>query len=127
MKRTPLKKVSSLGKLRKQCDKEMQIKGKMLYPKSIVSGLPTEVMHHFIPKSVSSALRYYWLNLIPLTNAEHCRLHQSPDPSIEMTIYQRMGGDNWWKALQVEQKKEMRINRAYYEGVFKELSTIKVD
>jgi len=126
MKRTKLKKLSSLGKLQKMCDREMQIKGKILYPKSVVSGKPTEVMHHYIPKSVSSALRYFWLNLIPLTNAEHCRLHQSPDPSIEVAIYQRMGGDKWFNKLLLEKKKVLKINRAYYEAKLEELLTLKL-
>jgi len=124
MKRTKLKKLSSLGKLQKQCDRELQIKGKILHPKSIISGLPTEVHHHYIPKSVCSALRYDWDNLIPLTNAEHCRLHQSPDPEIEVKIFY-LKGVEWYEKLQVKRRQVMKINRAYYEAKLEELLTLK--
>ena len=61
---------NNTSKLQKQADTLMQEVGKLKYPKSLVSGLPTQVMHHYVPKSVSSGLRYDWDNLIPLTNGE---------------------------------------------------------
>ena len=81
-----MRRLSTLGQYRNACDKKMQEVGKKKFPKSILSGLPTQVMHHFFPKSVSSFHRYNWDNLIPLTNGEHMRLHQSGDPSIEQSI-----------------------------------------
>jgi hypothetical protein len=113
----------SLGKWRSKCDKEMQIKGKMLFPKSLISGQPTEVMHHFIPKSVSATLRYNWDNLIPLTTAEHCRLHQSPDPTIEQMIRSKKG-DAWWNDLQARKGVIIKVNVGYYKEVYQRLSAV---
>lgn len=115
-----MKRRSEMGKLQAQCDKKMQILGKLLYPKSLISGKPTQVMHHFVPKSVSSRLRYDWDNLIPLTNAEHCRLHQSPDPDIEMQIVAKKP-KGWYESLQIKRQEYQKVNKAYYAIVLEKL------
>ena len=98
----------------------MQEKGKQMFPRSLLSGQPTQVMHHFVPKSVSSALRYYWPNLIPLTNGEHMRLHQSGDPSYEQSIMDKKGKD-WWADLLKHKYDYVKVNVGYYEGVIETL------
>lgn len=115
-----MKKRSKLGTLRNKCDQLMQIIGKKKFPKSILSGAPTQVMHHFFPKSVSSYLRYDWENLIPLTNGEHMRLHQSGDPSYEGEII-RIKGKKWYDALNRVKREYIKINTAYYEGMYLDL------
>ena len=113
-------KLPKIGKLQKDCDRRMQEIGKIIHPKSLISGQPTEVHHHFIPKSVSSALRYDWDNLIPLTNAEHCRIHQSEDPDKEMQIV-RIKGLDWYNNLKAKSRNPMKINREYYSEVMEKL------
>lgn len=110
----------SIGKWRKECDKLMQIKGQKLFPKSLLSGLPTQVMHHFFPKSVSARLRYEWDNLIPLTNGEHMRLHQSGDPTYEHRIIEIKGKD-WYNKLLETRKEQVKINVAYYRAIKEQL------
>jgi hypothetical protein len=107
---------SNTTKLQKTCDALMQKLGKIKYPKSLLSGLPTDVMHHYIPKSVSSMLRYDWDNLIPLTNGEHCRLHQSPDPTTNARILEIKGMD-WFKELKRRSVMYHKVNVAMYEEV----------
>ena len=114
-----MKRLSSLGKLQREADALMQQTGKLKNPRSLISGLPTEVHHHLVPKSVSSMLRYNWDNLIPLTNAEHCRLHQSPDPTIEMEIVRKKGGTDWFFELKQKGREYHKVNREYYEGIKK--------
>lgn len=116
-----MKSVSSLGQLQKKADKRMQEIGKILNPRSLISGQPTQVMHHLLPKSVSARLRYDWENLIPLTNAEHCRLHQSGDPSIEMEIVKKRGGIEWFEKLRAKGRETIKVNRLYYENVMEKL------
>ena len=106
-----------LGKIQRTCDALMQQVGKLKNPKSIISGVPTQVHHHLIPKSVSSMLRYDWNNLIPLTNGEHCRLHQSPDPTIEMKIVEIRGGIDWFNKLKEKGRQYNKVNRQYYEDI----------
>lgn len=123
-KKTKKTKKVSLGKLQRTCDALMQQIGKLKNPYSLVSGSPTEVHHHLIPKSVSSMLRYNWDNLIPLTNAEHCRLHQSPDPSIEMEIVRKRGGTDWFFELKQKGREYHKVNREYYEGIKREFEIL---
>lgn len=115
-----MKRRSDLGKLQANCDKKMQIYGKQLFPKSILSGEPTQVMHHFFPKSVCARLRYDWDNLIPLTNGEHMRLHQSGDPSYEMRIKEAKG-DKWYESLIIKKREMIKVNKEYYEIVSEKL------
>ena len=58
---------------------------KMWGNKSIISGEPATVFHHFIPRSRSLALKYDVKNGIPLTNSEHYIIHFSKSPD---KIYQ---------------------------------------
>lgn len=115
-----MKRRSELGKLQAKCDQQMQILGKKLYPKSLLSGLPTQVMHHYIPKSVCASLRYYWDNLIPLTNGEHLRLHQSGDPTYEARI-RDIKGEKWWSNLQKKRQQMIKVNKEYYLKVMEKL------
>lgn len=110
----------SLSWWRKRCDALMQEKGRLMSPKSLISGLPTEVMHHFVPKSVSANLRYDWANLIPLTNGEHMRLHQSGDPEYEMQIV-RIKGQEWYESLRKRGREIIKVNVEYYKNVYEDL------
>jgi hypothetical protein len=114
------KKKPTLKKLRNACDKKMQEVGKQKFPKSLISGLPTQVMHHFFPKSVSSFHRYNWDNLIPLTNGEHMRLHQSGDPQYEHKIIE-IKGQKWYDELERTKRSYLKVNREYYENTLKSL------
>jgi len=111
-------------KIQKECDKLFQEVGKLKYPKSIVSGLPTQVIHHYCPKSVSSMLRYDWDNAIPLTQGEHCRLHQSGDPEINNKILLVKGLD-WSIALRAKGRLYHKVNMEMYRQVKERLETEK--
>lgn len=88
-----MKRTNKLGLLKRKADKLYQIKYIPEKPYSLVSGRPTEVLHHFIPKSQSSNLRYDPKNGIPLTNAEHFAHHTVGDPTILMAIEKNLGKD----------------------------------
>jgi hypothetical protein len=78
------------------------------------------VLHHFYPKSVSSALRYDWKNLIPLCQGCHMRLHQSGDPSYEYEIIKRKGL-KWYHELTSHKHDSVKIDRIYYTKVAEKL------
>ena len=84
-------------------------------------------MHHLIPKSVSARLRYDWENLIPLTNAQHCRLHQSPDLTTELEIVKRKGGIGWYEKLRQRGREMIKVNREYYNRVISELKEMEAE
>jgi len=108
--------------LRKQADGLFQENGLKNKPRCEVCGKPAEVIHHYTPKSVSSALRYYAPNGIPLCNGCHCRLHRSGDPEYGNKIRDKMGID-WLEDLRKERQKPVKISIKYYEIVIKKLST----
>jgi hypothetical protein len=106
--------LSLAKRLQAEADKLIQEIGKKKFPRSLISNEPTQVLHHFFPKSVSSCLRYDWDNLIPLTSAEHCRLHQSPDPEIESRII-TIKGKRWLTSLLARKRELIKTDRIYYE------------
>ena len=103
--------------LQKECDILYQQIGKLKWPRSIVSGAITQVIHHFFPKSVSNALRYDWDNAVPLTNGEHGRHHQANDPHIHGTVIQKRG-QKWHDILLKRRWQEsVHTDKIYYEKV----------
>jgi len=123
MKRTKINKKgkSETSKLQKECDYLMQQICRLKWPKSIVSGLPTQVCHHFHPKSVCSALRYDWDNLIPLTNGEHNRHHQANDPHIHGTVIQKRGQEWHDTLLKRRWSETTKTTIGYYQEVKEKL------
>lgn len=95
--------------LRRKADKLYQIKLIKEKPKSIVSGKPTEVIHHFVPKSQSNNLRYDDKNGVPLTNKEHSRHHLSGDPAIVAKILEA-NGQKWFDDLQARRRTILKLN-----------------
>jgi hypothetical protein len=113
---------AEIRKLEKRADALYQIRCRELKPLSIISGEPTEVIHHFVPKSQSNNLRYDISNGIPLTNREHCRHHLSGDPSIVAKIVIEYGTD-WYNILQQKRHQIQKHTKEYLEGVIDRLST----
>lgn len=112
---------SPLRRIQEKADKLWQIslleKNKFCF----LCGALAQVIHHYIPKSVSSALRYYIPNGIPLCNKCHCHLHSSPDPTKNLTIKQKKG-DKWWKDLQKERQKQIKPSIKYYQEIINALN-----
>lgn len=90
-------------------------------PLSIVSGQPTEVIHHFIEKKKSNNLRYDKDNAIPLTNKEHCQHHFSGDPMIVITIKEKMGQE-WLDDIQARRRIDRKFNIGYLNTIIEQLT-----
>lgn len=123
MKLTKLRRVSKTDtrKLQLECDELYQSIGKKMFPKSIISGKPTEVIHHFFTKQSSSRLRYDFDNAIPLTNAEHFSHHIKSDPSIHATVIKKKG-QNWYDVLLKKKNEMIKTNKEYYLYVLEMLN-----
>jgi len=106
----------SIATLRRRADKLFQEVVKREKPISVVSGLQTEVIHHFINKGHSNNLRYDDNNGVPLTSKEHTQHHRSGDPAIVIAIKEHYG-DEWFEDLQ----KRRRIIRKFNKGYLKEV------
>ena len=123
------KKKSQLAILRDEADKLYQIKLIKEKPKSVISGKPTEVAHHFIPKSQSNNLRYDKKNGVPLTHKEHARHHLSGDPSIVAKILEA-NGQEWFDDLQARRRIVLRFNKSVLTEIIERLKqdlTTQVD
>lgn len=106
-----------------KADKLYQIKLIALYPTSIISGKPTEVIHHFIYKSQSNNLRCDKDNGIPLTHKEHCQHHLSGDPAIVATIIKKKG-QKWFDNLQLKRRIVCKLNKGYLLQIINEYTNI---
>jgi len=111
-----------IERLRSIADALFQNRGKEMFPYSIISGEPVEVIHHFIYKSQAKSLRYDFDNAIPLTNSEHCRHHKSGDPTIVSEIL-RKKGLKWEANLQQKRRILTKHTKEYLESVIERLST----
>lgn len=115
--------IDQIKRLRNKADKLYQIKLIEKKPHSVISGQPTEVIHHYIRKSRSNNLRYDYENGIPLTNKEHCQHHLSGDPDIMAKIL-KANGQEWHDDLQARRRITRKLNKTYLTEVIDELNTL---
>jgi 5-methylcytosine-specific restriction endonuclease McrA len=123
MKRTPLKKVSSLGSLQRKCDALLSPIVVNSYPKCLLCGKPSQVAHHFVHKSKSNALRYNMWNLIPLCHSCHFALHNNESLYAARIIL--ANGVAWFEELEQLKRETIKVNRKHYEEVYQRLLTLK--
>jgi hypothetical protein len=116
-------KTPSVKYLQKKADKLYQIQLIKLKPFSVISGDPTEVIHHWIRKSQSNNLRYDIKNGVPLTNKEHCQHHLSGDPDVVAQII-KTNGQEWHDDLQKRRRTICHLNKGYLKGVIADLEAI---
>lgn len=115
-------KLPKLSTVRNKCDALLTPIIKKMYPHCIFTGQETQVAHHAVKKSTSSALRYYLPNLIPLTHQAHLRLHCD-----EITWTGRLvalKGMDWWEDLERERNKPMKCDVHYYIAEYARLKGI---
>ena len=139
LKRTPLKRVSpnkvkipkvrtklpTVKSMRNKCDALLTPIIKLMYPKCIFTGEPTQVAHHAIKKSTSSSLRYYLPNLIPLTNQSHLRLHS--DEILWTGKLIQVKGLEWWEDLLEKKEVYTKCDVHHYIAEYDRLSNILSD
>lgn len=112
---------SKLTRLRKDCDKLMQIKGMELCNKCEVCGKEAHCRHHFFPKSTSAILRYDWDNLIPICQGCHMQHHLNGNPRIHAMIIKKRGQE-WFDTLEAKSRQTIKINQGYYKEIKELLS-----
>ena len=110
----------SIKTLRKLADKLYQIRLIEQKPRSVVSGKPTEVIHHFVPKSQSNNLRYDYANGVPLTNAEHFAHEKKRDPTVLLACVKEYG-EAWHEDLQKRRRVIRKLNKTYLKEVIESL------
>jgi len=101
---------------RNKCDKLTQEWGRRTYDKCLVCPKPMNVLHHYFPKSVSSALRYDEENLIPLCKDCHFAHHSKSDPKVHNAIND-IKGKAWRSRLLKKKEDYVKTNIGYYKGI----------
>lgn len=122
MKKTRLKKVSSIGYYRNKCDKLLSPIIVKMYGKCELCGRPANVAHHFVHKSKSNKLRYEIINLIPLCNSCHFALHHNESEYAAKIVKKR--GLLWFDTLEVLKRESIKVNRSYYQKIYQQLSSL---
>ena len=96
----------------KYADKLYQELGRKVYDRCLVCGKTLSCLHHYFPKSVSSALRYDMNNGIPICIGCHFS-HHNGDPRIHNKINAKMG-KKWLLNLEIDKNKIIKISKGYY-------------
>jgi hypothetical protein len=81
-------------------------------------------LHHFFPKSTSSALRYNIKNGIPVCNKCHCRIHSSDDPTIIARILNHRGDEWFEELLSIKKNTFVKTSLEYYKTIITNLEKI---
>jgi len=115
-------KLPTVKSMRNKCDALLTPIIKKMYPTCLLTGAPTEVAHHHVKKSESSALRYYLPNLIPLTHKAHMALHSHE------TIYSSkivaIKGLDWWEDIEREKRTSVKTDVHFYIENYNRLKDI---
>ena len=115
-------KLPTVKSMRNKCDALLTPIIKAMHPYCIFTGEPTQVAHHAIKKSTSSALRYYLPNLIPLTNKSHLRLHS--DEILWTGKLIEVKGMDWWKDLMSKKEVYTKTDIHFYIENYARLKAI---
>lgn len=118
-------KLPSIKTMRNKCDKLLTPIIKELSPRCVLTGEPTEVAHHHIKKSKSTALRYYLPNLVPLTHKAHMRLHN--DETYWSSKLVEIYGIEWFQDLEEKKNQLVKADVHFYIENYERLRKIYDD
>jgi 5-methylcytosine-specific restriction endonuclease McrA len=104
---------------RKKADRLIQEIGVANNAQCLVCGARCEVMHHYVPKSLSTNLRYCWSNLIPLCNGCHFKHHKQGDPTIMEIVVKKKGQD--WADFLNSHRSGAKSNEVFFRYKYEEL------
>ena len=110
-------------KLRNKADKLFQEYLKEKHSLCLVCENYTTVIHHFIPKANSNALRYNIKNGIPLCQSCHYKVHTQPH-LIEPIICFKLGQE-WYNDLIKVKQEKVKANLTWYETQLLILENLK--
>lgn len=107
--------MKAISYYRNKADKSLQEWGRLKYTKCEICGKPISCLHHYFPKSVSSALRYEIDNLIPICQGCHFS-HHNGNPMIHNTVNEKRGKD-WIKKLEKKKYNITKPSIGYYKQI----------
>jgi hypothetical protein len=122
----PRKNTPTIKYLRNKADKLYQEIGRQVFGSKgcLICHGEYSCLHHFIPKSCSTHLRYDFQNGIPICCKCHLRIHSSPDPTISVKIKDIMGQD-WFNRLSAIRGKQIKVSKSYYLDIIDTLEKLR--
>jgi len=104
--------------LRNKADRLLQEWGRDNYKRCEMCNAMMSCLHHFHPKSSSSALRYEKNNMIPVCHPCHLGFHSSRSADFNSRIIIKRGNE-WAKKLLKKKAKIIKPNQSYYLKIIK--------
>lgn len=120
-------KLPSTKTMRNKCDKLLTPIIKHQYPYCYLQisdncARETQVAHHHIKKSQSTAVRYHLQNLIPLCHSCHMKLHSQETTWASYLVEKK--GLLWWKRVYAESTKSVKADVHFYIENYERLRKI---
>lgn len=110
-------------RLRNKADRLIQEAGRKKYNSCLVCGKEMACLHHYVPKSICSALRYDFDNLVPLCHGCHMK-HHNGNPDIHNTVNKNWG-DEWLNRLNQKKNMIVKTNEKFYKDVIERLNDLE--
>ena len=111
-----------LSYYKNKADKSLQEAGRLRYKRCELCGKPVSCLHHFVPKSASSALRYDWDNLIPVCHGCHFKFHSRDSSEVVGKIIM-LRGKEWFMNLSKKKSEYIKPSKKYYENICQLMNT----
>jgi len=123
VKKKKKKKVVKLSTLRNKADKLFyKLIVALNNGKCEVCNKKAVTAHHFVPKSLSSLLRYDVRNGIAICLKEHFSHHKKADPEIHWKVFKKRGAKWGDELIKIRhQKNQKYLGKEYYRSVIKRL------
>lgn len=118
-----MKKLPKITTLRNKADRLYQELGREMFNKCFC-GKPYSNLHHHIPKSRSSNLRYSLENGVPICAGCHFQ-HHNGDTRIAykyIPYMKKLYGKDWESKLVKESVKIIKTDRIYYNNIIEKLT-----
>lgn len=95
---------------------------KKLHPCCLLCGNFTQVAHHHVHKSKSTALRYDLANLIPLCHRCHIALHHNESYWASKII--QIKGISWFEKLEKKKNITVKADASFYKNHYRRLDDL---
>lgn len=115
-------KLPKISTMRNKADALLTPIIKMMYPTCLLCPQPTQVAHHHIHKSQSSAVRYHIPNLINLCNHCHVVLHNNESFWASKVV--QIKGIEWFNALEITKNTPVKTDIHFYISHYERLKAI---
>ena len=117
----PIKKQSSVGKLKSQCVKLAMQQYLAEHPHCELCGAVATTCHHFILQSQSNHLKCDKRNLVAICNPCHCSIHIGNRAQLATILLTQQRGSWWADTMETESHIKIKDNMEYWRNKLSDL------